>query len=173
MHVVSFQRAEEVQGVCGRSSAPWIWGWHQRRRRECHPSYSALHLQVRVFSSILHAALCPQSETWSATYNLRWKTRPLNCHLAQTCFQSWGAVVDIDFLQFCHWLPFVQKWCGSQISCPWHLLRNCFLHFLQFVRSKIALIDYYLDLFRLFIFIQNTKYCSLLTIIFYTLKKSG
>lgn len=59
---VLLQRAEEVQGVCGDSSSSWVWGRHQRRRWKCYPSYSALHLQVRAFSSRYHAALGPQKK---------------------------------------------------------------------------------------------------------------
>lgn len=57
-HSVSLQRAEEIQGVCGDSAAPWIWRRYQCRRWKRHPGYSALHVQVRSIKWGIRETLC-------------------------------------------------------------------------------------------------------------------
>lgn len=69
MCCVLLQRAEEVQSVCGGSSASRVWGRHRCRRWKCHPSYSALHLQVRAFIPLSFCTHSPQTRTRTTIYN--------------------------------------------------------------------------------------------------------
>lgn len=53
LYCILLQRAEEIQSVCGDSSASWVWGRHRWRWWKCYQSHSALHLQVKDFSYLL------------------------------------------------------------------------------------------------------------------------
>lgn len=86
LYCILLQRAEEIQSVCGDSSASWVWGRHRWRWWKCYQSHSALHLQVKDFSYLLSNF---PLHTSSKTTTEKNKNR----------FFHYADVADIDFLQ--------------------------------------------------------------------------
>lgn len=86
LYCMLLQRAEEIQSVCGDSSASWVWGRHQWRWWKCYQSHSALHLQVKDFSYLLISLYRPAQ-------NLQMSKQK------KSFYFDHADVADIDFLQ--------------------------------------------------------------------------